>query len=179
MTMTEDITITIEQLQKRLRDAHARIGFEGRFAFSIDQSAGLRTGSSGACYVTHWFRPTPYAFEDCKAVCSGSVADCIAALDRYVASYPKTGTVEDLARTLGLPERPVDRRAVLHGYGDREAQAAEFREKAGDNGEPPFREGWEAFVNKIEFDDCPYTANTDACHAWREGWLGAERHIKQ
>ena len=68
--------MTLEQLQKRLREAHARIGFEGRFAFTIDQSAALSSGKGhGGCYITHWFRPTPYAFEDCKAVGSGSVAD--------------------------------------------------------------------------------------------------------
>ena len=32
--------MTLEQLQKRLREAHARIGFEGRFAFTIDQGTG-------------------------------------------------------------------------------------------------------------------------------------------
>ena len=56
----------------------------------------------GGCYITHWFRPTPYAFEDCKAVGSGSVADCIAALDRYVASYPKAMTNEEVGMTLGV-----------------------------------------------------------------------------
>ena len=56
----------------------------------------------GGCYITHWFRPTPYAFEDCKAVGSGSVADCIAALDRYVASYPKAMTNEEVGMTLGI-----------------------------------------------------------------------------
>jgi hypothetical protein len=95
--------MTLEQLQKRLREAHARIGFEGRFAFTIDQSAALDAGKGlGGCYITHWFRPTPYAFEDCKAVGSGSVADCIAALDRYVASYPKAMTNEEVGMTLGV-----------------------------------------------------------------------------
>jgi hypothetical protein len=80
--------MTLEELQHRLREAHARIGFEGRFAFTIDQSAGLEARDQrGGCYITHWFRPTPYAFEDCKAVGSGSVADCIAALDRYTDAY--------------------------------------------------------------------------------------------
>jgi hypothetical protein len=86
--MSDVATMTLEQLQKRLREAHARIGFEGRFAFTIDQSAALNAGKGhGGCYVTHWFRPTPYAFEDCKAVGSGSVADCIVALDLYVETY--------------------------------------------------------------------------------------------
>ena len=66
-------------------------------------SAALGAGKGhGGCYVTHWFRPTPYAFEDCKAVGAGSVADCVAALDRYVASYPKAMTNEEVGMTLGI-----------------------------------------------------------------------------
>jgi len=79
---TEDMTIG--QLQARLRDAHARIGHNGRFAFTIDQGGDH---SAEGCYITHWFRPTPYAFEDCKAVGSGTVDECLAGLDRYVAAY--------------------------------------------------------------------------------------------
>lgn len=105
--------MTLEQLQKRLREAHARIGFEGRFAFTIDQSAALSSGKGhGGCYITHWFRPTPYAFEDCKAVGSGSVADCIAALDRYVASYPKAMTDEEVGMTLGVIQPREERYKV-------------------------------------------------------------------
>jgi hypothetical protein len=101
MQNTSDMTL--EHLQKRLRDAHARIGFDGRFAFTIDQSAAL-TGSEthGGCYVTHWFRPTPYAFEDCKAVGSGSVEECIAALDRYVAAYSGSMTRDEVSITFGI-----------------------------------------------------------------------------
>jgi len=80
--------MTIEQLQARLREAHARIGHNGRFAFTIDQGSDQSTTQSGSdCYITHWFRPTPYAFEDCKAVGSGTVDECLAGLDRYVAAY--------------------------------------------------------------------------------------------
>ena len=46
MRKTSDMTL--EQLQKRLREAHARIGFEGRFAFTIDQSAALSSGKGTA-----------------------------------------------------------------------------------------------------------------------------------
>ena len=88
--------MTIEQLQKRLREAHARIGFEGRFAFTLGQQA------ADGCYITHWFRPTPYAFEDCRSVGAGTVADCIAALDRYVADYPRPMTNEEVGMTLGI-----------------------------------------------------------------------------
>ncbi|EWY40051.1 hypothetical protein N825_03465 [Skermanella stibiiresistens SB22] len=88
--------MTIEDLQARLRDAHARIGFEGRFAFTIGQQ------SNAGCYVTHWFRPTPHAFEDCKSVGVGTVADCVAALDRYVQAYPRPMTNEEVGMTLGV-----------------------------------------------------------------------------
>ncbi|HYI68231.1 MAG TPA: hypothetical protein VEX87_00690 [Skermanella sp.] len=116
MRKTSDMTL--EQLQKRLREAHAKIGFDGRFAFTIDQSAALSAGKGhgckghGGCYVTHWFRPTPYAFEDCKAVGAGSVAECIAALDRYVASYPKAMTNEEVGMTLGVIPQHEERYEV-------------------------------------------------------------------
>jgi len=88
--------MTVEKLQERLREAHARIGFEGRFAFTIDQRP------EAGCYITHWFRPTPYAFEDCKAVGSGTVEECMAGLDRYVASYIRRPTEEEVGMTLGI-----------------------------------------------------------------------------
>lgn len=84
------MSMTIEQLQERLREAHALIGCDGRFAFTIDQSAAVNASAGHVgCYITHWFRPTPHAFEDCKAVGAGSVDECIAALEHYVAAYPK------------------------------------------------------------------------------------------
>jgi len=95
--------MTIEKLQARLREAHARIGFEGRFAFTINQrpEAGDQTPEAG-CYITHWSRPTPYAFEDCKAVGNGTVEECLAGLDRYVASYARRPTEEEVGMTLGI-----------------------------------------------------------------------------
>ncbi|WP_158044471.1 hypothetical protein [Skermanella pratensis] len=102
--------MTIEQLQKRLREAHARIGFEGRFAFTIGQQDSPQAG--GGCYVTHWFRPTPFAFEDCKSVGAGTVADCVAALDRYVADYSRTMTNEEVGMTLGIIPPHVERYKV-------------------------------------------------------------------
>lgn len=80
---------TIDQVQARLRAAHAGIGREGRFALT------LTLDGREDCYLTHWVRPEPHAFEDCKAVGSGTLADCLAALDRYVAGYQRpdgTGT---------------------------------------------------------------------------------------
>lgn len=88
----------LETLQAKLKLAHIRIGREGRFALTLNE------GSSEDCYITHWFRPEPFAFEDCKHVGSGSVAECIAALDRYVADYRRQAkpTHEEIGRTLGL-----------------------------------------------------------------------------
>lgn len=73
----------IEEVQARLRAAQAQIGREGRFALTLSLN-GLNGREE--CYITHWFRPDPHAFEDCKAVGSGTMADCFAALDRYVAA---------------------------------------------------------------------------------------------
>lgn len=83
---------TIEQLQEHLRKAHSKIGHEGRFALTLEQQ-----DRGGACYITHWFRPTPYAFEDCRAVGSGTVEQCLVGLARYVATHgakPDVGPAE-------------------------------------------------------------------------------------
>ena len=94
--------MTIEEVQTRLRAAHARIGHEGRFALTL-----TLTGNEEA-YLTHWFRPDPYAFEDCKAVGSGTITECLAALERYVAGYRRQPTSEEVGRTLGLVPPAVD-----------------------------------------------------------------------
>jgi len=70
----------IEEVQAHLRAAQSQIGREGRFALT------LSLDGREECYITHWFRPDPHAFEDCKAVGSGTITECLAALDRYVAS---------------------------------------------------------------------------------------------
>lgn len=93
--------MTIEEVQARLRAAHARIGREGRFALTLNLGH-QNNGDGEDCYITHWFRPEPHAFEDCKAVGSGTVAECLAALDRYVAAYRRKPTQEEIGRTLGL-----------------------------------------------------------------------------
>lgn len=90
--------MTIGEVQARLRAAHARIGHEGRFALTL----GLGLNGTEDCYITHWFRPEPHAFEDCKAVGSGTLSDCLAALDRYAAAYRRRPTPEEVGRTLGL-----------------------------------------------------------------------------
>lgn len=111
MTATLTRNTTIEDVQRHLNEAHARIGFQGRFSFTIDQSSAPAAGKgNGGCYVTHWYRPTPYAFEDCKAIGAGTLDDCIASLDRYVDGYAAIFTEEEVGRTLGLPEKPVNRR---------------------------------------------------------------------
>lgn len=88
----------IEEVQARLAAAHARIGHEGRFALTLS----LNLTGQEECYITHWYRPEPHAFEDCKAVGSGSIAECLSALDRYVAAYRRRPTMEEVGRTLGL-----------------------------------------------------------------------------
>lgn len=71
--------MTIEEVQARLRAAQARMGREGRFALT------LSLDGREECYITYWFRPEPHAFEDCRAVGSGTLNECLDALDRYVA----------------------------------------------------------------------------------------------
>lgn len=88
--------MTIEEVRARIGAAHARIGHEGRFALT------LALDGAEDCYITHWFRPDPHAFEDCRAVGSGSIEECLAALDRYAASYRRRPTQEEIGRTLGL-----------------------------------------------------------------------------
>ncbi|WP_448189932.1 hypothetical protein [Azospirillum sp. sgz301742] len=94
--------MTIEEVQARLRAAHARIGHEGRFALTLSL-----TGTEEA-YLTHWFRPDPHAFEDCKAVGSGTITECLAALERYVAGYRRQPTNEEVGLILGLAPPAVD-----------------------------------------------------------------------
>ena len=74
----------IEEVQARLRLARAQIR-GGRFAFTMSEG-----GDREEAYLTHWFYPEPGAFEDCKAVGSGTVEECLAALDRYVASVSRS-----------------------------------------------------------------------------------------
>jgi hypothetical protein len=70
----------IEEVRDRVRKAHARMGKHGRLALT------LSLDGREEYYITHWYRPEPHAFEDCKAVGFGTVTECLDALDRYVAS---------------------------------------------------------------------------------------------
>lgn len=90
--------MTIEEVQARLRAAQARIGREGRFALT------LSLDGREECYITHWFRPDPHAFEDCRAVSSGTLAECLEALDRYVAANAPAGPVREEAQVLMAAE---------------------------------------------------------------------------
>lgn len=73
---------TIGEIKARVEAALDRMGNVGRFAFSYNIG-----DTSHACYVLHWFRPDPYAFEDCKKVGSGTVEQCLAAVDRYADEF--------------------------------------------------------------------------------------------
>lgn len=72
---------TLADARARLAGAARRAG-TGRFALTLSEGGGP------ACYLTHWFRPEPLAFEQCRAVAQGSVEECLAALDRYVDGFP-------------------------------------------------------------------------------------------
>ncbi|HYD70963.1 hypothetical protein [Azospirillum sp.] len=100
--------MTIEEVQARIRAAHARIGHEGRFALT------LTLNGAEDCYITHWYRPDPHAFEDCRAVGSGTIKECLAALDRYAAAYRRRPTQEEVGRTLGIvPDAPEPPRFLI------------------------------------------------------------------
>lgn len=70
--------MNLGEVRDRLADARRSIG--GRFALTLSEGGGP------AFYLTHWVRPEPHAFEQCRAVGAGSLAACLAALDRYVAA---------------------------------------------------------------------------------------------
>lgn len=94
--------MTIEELRRRLRRSHARMGQEGRIAFTLNQEPGE------PCFVTHWLKPDGSSFEDCRAVGQGSADECLRALERYAETYVRRPTVEEVGRTIGiLPDRPA------------------------------------------------------------------------
>lgn len=74
--------LTMDEVQDRLSAAHECIGRAGRFSLTMN----IVDGEIYA-YVTHWFRPETHAFEDCKSVGTGTVADCLAAVERYAAQH--------------------------------------------------------------------------------------------
>lgn len=88
--------MTLDSLRRRMRAEHARMGFEGRLALTLDQ------GDGDAAYVTHWVRPEGAAFEDCVAVGRGSLTDCLDGLRRYADAYRRRPTAAEVGLTLGL-----------------------------------------------------------------------------
>lgn len=105
--------MTIAQLRRRLREQHARMGFEGRLALTLELDE--RGDDPDSAYVTHWFRPQGAAFEECVAVGHGTLEACLAAVGRYAEAYRPRPSLEELGRTIGLPpQRPVHPPAARH-----------------------------------------------------------------
>lgn len=77
-TPQEDRTMRIQTLQQILV-AKAREIDQGRFNLTIHAESN---GASN-CYLTHWFKRDDFAFEDCKAVGGGTLAECLDALETY------------------------------------------------------------------------------------------------
>ena len=84
--------MNLAELQARLRRAHAEIGFAGRFSVTFHEPA------SGECSILHWRRAEGSAVEDCREIGHGTVEECLAALDRYVAA--------NRPQTAGEPDAP-------------------------------------------------------------------------
>jgi hypothetical protein len=77
--MTDAATsITVDELRARLRRAQAEIGSEGHFSVTFYQQEG------GGCSIMHWTRPEGSPVEACEEVGHGTLAECLAALERYV-----------------------------------------------------------------------------------------------
>lgn len=76
--------MTLGEVRTRLGEASHRLG--GRFALTLSEGGGP------PCYLTHWTRPEPHAFETCRMVGAGSLAVCLSALDRYVEDQPPLST---------------------------------------------------------------------------------------
>lgn len=81
--VTEAQPSAIEVLT-RMKAAHAAMGGIGRFSLTYS------VGGEVECYATHWFRPDPYAFEDCRAIVSGTLSECLAGIERYAAERSTT-----------------------------------------------------------------------------------------
>ena len=81
--MTDPATITVDGLRARLRRAQAEIGSEGRFSVTFYQQPD---GAAG-CSVMRWTRTGTSGLERCEEVGHGTLAECLAALERYVAAH--------------------------------------------------------------------------------------------
>lgn len=101
LTRETDMTdMTVKELQQRLARCHRAMGSVGRLSFDISQ------GDEERCYVIHWVRSGPSAFEDCKAVGVGTAEECLEALESYAARFRPRPTDEDVARMIGLLPEP-------------------------------------------------------------------------
>lgn len=84
--------ISPHELEHRVRAACAAmgegIGLEGYFSI-----AGHFTRNGTKYEATHWFKPDQYAWHDCKAVASGTLSDCLAAVERYAAERAATSSI--------------------------------------------------------------------------------------
>lgn len=76
--MTENATMTLNDVRARLRRAQAVLGDGGRFSLTLHQPR------QGECSILHWFRADRGSGEDCREIGHGTIAECLAALDRYV-----------------------------------------------------------------------------------------------
>lgn len=92
--------LTIAELQQRLGRIHHAMGSQGRLSFTIGQ------GADEPCYVTHWVRSGPSAFEDCKAVGVGTVEECLDALESYAERFRPRPTDAEVGLMLGLNPAP-------------------------------------------------------------------------
>jgi len=92
---------TLDELRAELRRVwRARLGAEGRLSFTLAMEPGE------PCHLTHWVRSAAGEFEDCRAVGTGSPAQCLVALDRYGAAYRRRPTEAEVAATLGIAPAP-------------------------------------------------------------------------
>lgn len=66
--------MTCIEVQRRLQAAHRAIG--GRFTLTLENETA---------YLNRWYLPENCAFEDTQGIARGSLQECFAALDRYVA----------------------------------------------------------------------------------------------
>ncbi|PWC54416.1 hypothetical protein TSA6c_00295 [Azospirillum sp. TSA6c] len=69
---------TIGEINARLLTARAKIG-TGRFML------GYGVSETVSCYITYWWKPDQYAWEDCRAIGEGSVEDCLHAAEAFAA----------------------------------------------------------------------------------------------
>lgn len=81
MSPVADVQPSAIEVLTRMKAAHAAMGGVGRFSLTYSVGADVE------CYATHWVRPDPYAFEDCRAIVSGTVAECLAGIEQYAAGH--------------------------------------------------------------------------------------------